>query len=163
MFDLIPKILPKFRYPKRILELLNSKSTPPFEKKKPNVNGIAKEKKKSYDSSKKFQAKWGTKLTWIEGLIPKSGFIHNVKCKVYSLIENKGKIVGCKWDILTKHVGHRIVVWDLLRFGLKKGGTYIAKDCAHLKNMKLCVQRGPNSILAQLNKLVNEGIEKWFN
>jgi hypothetical protein len=47
--------------------------------------------------------------------------------------------------------------------GLKKGGTYIAKDCAHLKNTKLCVQRGPNSILAQLNKLVNEGIEKWFN
>jgi hypothetical protein len=46
MFDVIPEILPKFRYPKRILELLNSKSTPPFEKKKPNVNGIAKEKKK---------------------------------------------------------------------------------------------------------------------
>jgi hypothetical protein len=149
MFDVIPKILPKFIYPKRILKLLNSKSNPPFEKKKPNVNGIAKEKKESYDSTKKFQAKWASKLTWIEGLIAKSGFIHNVKCKVCSLIKNKGKIVGRKWDILTKHVGHRIVVWDLLRFGVKKGGTYIAKDCAHLKIMKLYVQRGHNSIFGQ--------------
>ncbi len=46
---------------------------------------------------------------------------------------------------------------------MKKGGIYIAKDCAHLKIMKLYVQRGHNSILAQVNKLVNEGIEKWFN
>jgi hypothetical protein len=80
MLDVIPKILPKFIYPKRILELLDSKSNPPFEKKKPNVDGIAKKKKKSYDSTKKFRAKWATKLTWAKGLIAKSGFSHNVKC-----------------------------------------------------------------------------------
>jgi len=26
-----------------------------------------------------------------------------VKCKGYSLVENKDKIVGCKWVVLTKH------------------------------------------------------------
>jgi hypothetical protein len=45
-----------------------------------------------------------------------------VRCKVYSLIENKDKIVKCKWDTLTKNVGCRIVVCDLLQFGMKKGG-----------------------------------------
>ncbi len=90
-------------------------------------------------------------------------WVHS-QCEMEGLfLDNKGKIVGCKWDILTKHVGYRIVVLDLLRFGVKNGGIYIAKDCAHLKNMKLYVQRGPNSILVQVNKLVNEGIEKWFN
>jgi hypothetical protein len=127
MFDVIPKILPKLIYPKKNLELLDSKFNPPFKKKKPNVNGIVKKKKKSYDSTKKFQAKWATKLTWPEGLIAKSGFIHNVKCKVCSLIENKGKIVGCKWNIFTNHVGHRIVGLDLLKFGVKKVGLTLQK------------------------------------
>jgi hypothetical protein len=45
-----------------------------------------------------------------------------VKCKVNSLIENKDKIVRCKWDTLTKHVGCRIVICDLPQFGMKKGG-----------------------------------------
>jgi hypothetical protein len=26
----------------------------------------------------------------------------------------------CMWDILTKHVGHMIVIWDLPRFAMKK-------------------------------------------
>jgi hypothetical protein len=137
MFDVIPKILPKFIYPKRILELLDSKANPPFEKKKPNVDGIVKKEKKSYVSTKTFQAKWATKLTRVEGLIAKSGFIHNVKCKVCSLIKNKGKIVGCKWDIFTKHVGHRIVVWDLLRFVVRKGGTY-KRLCPFEKHKVIC-------------------------
>jgi hypothetical protein len=55
MFDVIPKILPKFIYPKRILELLDSKSNPPFVKKKPNVNGIAKEKKSPMITPKSFK------------------------------------------------------------------------------------------------------------
>jgi hypothetical protein len=57
------------------------------------------------------------------------------RCGVYSLIQNKDKIVKCKWDTLTKHLSHRIVVCDLLRLGVKKGGggEYIGKDYAHLK------------------------------
>lgn len=55
------------------------------------------------------------------------------------MIENKGKIVGCKWDTLTKYVGHRIVV---LKVGMKKGGEYNTKYGAKLKNIKLYAQRG---------------------
>jgi hypothetical protein len=80
-----------------------------------------------------------------------------MKCKVCYLIESKDKIIGCKWDTLTKHAGRKIVVRDLLRLGVKEGGTYIAIDCAHLQNMRLYGQRGPKSILTQINKHVGEG------
>jgi hypothetical protein len=52
-------------------------------------------------------------------------------------------------NTLTKLVGCRIVVWNLPKLGMKKGGKYIPKDCAHLKNLKLYAQRGPKSILAE--------------
>ncbi len=76
------------------------------------------------------------------------GFIHTVRCRVCLLIEGKDKIVGCKWNTLAKHQGRKISHHDLPRLGVKKGGEYIAKDCAHLKNMRSCAQRGPHSILA---------------
>jgi hypothetical protein len=60
-------------------------------------------------------------------------------------------------NTLTKHVGCGIVVWNLPKFGMKKGGEYIAKDCAQLKNMKLYAQRGSKSILAKMNNLMGEG------
>jgi hypothetical protein len=112
------------------------------------VDGIGKKlRKKSCDSSRKFQAKWVAKLPWAEGLVAGGWIIQIVKCIVCSLIENKDKIVRCKWDILTKHVSHRIVVCDLLRLGVKKGREYIAKDCAHLINMRLWAQWGPNFVI----------------
>jgi hypothetical protein len=64
-----------------------------------------------------------------------NGIIEIVRCKVCSLVENKEKIIKCKWDTLTKDASHRIVVHDLLQLGVKKGEEYIAKYCAHLKNM----------------------------
>lgn len=121
------------------------------------MDGIWKKQKKSYDSTKKFQVEWASKLPWVKGILVEGGFIHTMRCKVYTLIENKNKIVGCMWDILTKHVGCRITIWDLPRFKMKKGGTYIAKDCGHLKNMILYAQRGPQSVLTQVNKLMGEG------
>jgi hypothetical protein len=61
------------------------------------------------------------------------------------------------WDIFTKHVGRRIVIQDWLRFGMKKGGTYIAKDCGHLKIMTWYAKRGLKSVLTQVNKPMGEG------
>jgi hypothetical protein len=58
-----------------------------------------------------------------------------VKCRVYSLIEKKEKIMGCKWDTLTKqHVSQ-----DMPNLGVKKDGEYIAKNYVHMKNMILYV------------------------
>jgi len=53
-----------------------------------------------------------------------SGIIQIVRCKVCSLVENKDKIMRCKWDILTKHVNHRIAIHDLLQLGVKRGGIH---------------------------------------
>ncbi len=42
------------------------------------------------------------------GLMSNGAFdIHNVRCRVYYLIE-KNKIIGYKWDTLNKHQGHKI-------------------------------------------------------
>ncbi len=44
--------------------------------------------------------------------------------------------------------------------GVKKDGTYIVTYCAHLKKMILYAQRGPKSILTQVNKPMGEGNRK---
>ncbi len=57
----------------------------------------------TYDNTQKFQIEWATKVPWAEGIVCKDGMINLVECRVYSLIEKKEKIMGCKWDTLTKH------------------------------------------------------------
>ncbi len=89
-----------------------------------------------YDNTQKFQIEWATKVPWVEGIACKDGMINLVKCRVYFLIEKKEKIMGCKWDTLTKH---QIVSQHMPSLGVKKGGEYIAKKCAHMKNVILYV------------------------
>jgi len=118
------------------IEIFVSKVDPTSKKQKKDVK---KPKKRSYDNTRKFQTEWATSLPWAEGFVSNGSFIHIVRCKVCFLIKNKYKIIGCKWDTLAKHQGCRIAAWDLLKLGVKKGEKFIAKDCAHLKNMKLYV------------------------
>jgi hypothetical protein len=70
--------------------------------------------------------------------------------RFYFLIEKMEKIVGCKWDTLTKHQGCKIAMWGP-HLEVKKGGGYIVKNCAHLKNMRLYHQHVSRSILKQLH------------
>jgi hypothetical protein len=63
-----------------IVELLDFRFDPqvdPLRKKqKLGVDGIGKKPyKKSYDSNRKFQEKWSTKLPWVEGLMVVGGII----------------------------------------------------------------------------------------
>jgi hypothetical protein len=55
----------------------------------------------------------------------------------YFFIKNKDETINCKWNILSKCQGCRIVVCDMLRLGVKKCEEYVAKDYAHLKNVWL--------------------------
>ncbi len=57
-------------------------------------------------------------------------------------------------------MGCKIVVQNLPKHGMKKGGEYIVKDCAHSKNMQLYAQRGSNSILPEMNNPMGEGNQK---
>ncbi len=90
----------------------------------------------------------------------KDGMITLVECVIYFLIEKKGKIMGCKWDTLTKHQGCQIVSRDMLNLEVKKGREYIAKDCAHLKTMKLYAKKGSKFVLVQVNRPIGEGNRK---
>jgi hypothetical protein len=132
--------------PNEVVELFNSQLNQALKRWKLDFDG--KNPKKSYDATHKFHIEWATKLSWAKDIVLEGGFIHTMRCRVWLLIEGKDKIVGCKWDTLTKHQCHKIAHHDLPRLGVKKGGEYITKDCAHLKNMKLYAQRGPHSILA---------------
>jgi hypothetical protein len=71
--------------------------------------GLKRNRKKSYDSTKKFQAKWANNLPWAKGLMNERGFIQSVKSIVCSSVKCNDKIVGCKWDTLTKHASCKIV------------------------------------------------------
>lgn len=62
-----------------------------------------KKSKISYDNTWKFQIEWATKSLWVQGFVLNGLFIHNVRCKVCSLTENNEKIIGYKWDIVTKY------------------------------------------------------------
>lgn len=44
-----------------------------------------------------------------------------------------------------------------VKLGLKIGQEYIAKDCTHLKNLRLYAHRGSKLILVQVTRLVREG------
>jgi hypothetical protein len=51
-----------------------------------------------------------SKLPLVKNLVNERGFIQSVKCMVCFLIESKDKIVGCKWDTLTKHANRGIAM-----------------------------------------------------
>jgi hypothetical protein len=118
------------------IELFDSKVNPASNKQKTDVK---KPQIFFNDNTRKFQTEWATRLPWAEGLMLDGSFIHTMRCRVCFLIKNKCTIVGCKWDILTKHQGHKIVAWNLLKLGVKKGLKTIAKDCADLKKIQLYV------------------------
>jgi hypothetical protein len=67
------------------------------------------------------------KLPWVKGFVAIGGIIQTMRCIICSFIENKDKIVECKWNILTKHVGYRIAIFDLPQFGIKKGGNTLLR------------------------------------
>ncbi len=76
----------------------------------------------NYDTTKKFQDSWATKLPWAELCVRLDGSLHIVKCKICSEVERKNKLLFVKWDSLGKHASHRKVAKDLrtLQLGYQK-------------------------------------------
>lgn len=64
---------------------------------------------------------------------------YNGDWRIYSLIDNEKKIIGCKWATLTKHQGCQIAMSNMCQLKMRKCGTHIVEDYAHFKNMKLHV------------------------
>lgn len=88
------------------MKLFNLQSDPHLKKQK---NEMKINPKNLVIVQKKFQIEWLAKLPWANSLVAKGGFSHY---EVYGkfVIKNKETIMGCKWDTLTKHQRHRIVV-----------------------------------------------------
>jgi len=108
---------------------------------------VGKKQRKNYDSTCKFQMVWAVKLPWAEAVLASDGVLQMVKCTICSDIDKKPCILGPKWDTLTKHEGRRKAKIDMPKFGVKKGQSYIVKDCRHRKNMRLHLAKKPTSIL----------------
>jgi hypothetical protein len=117
------------------VDLANPQFDPRKKKQKLSVDGNVKKSKRSYD---KVLSIMGNFVAIGRKFNGQGGVIHSVRCRVYYLIQNKDKIVKCKWDTLTKHLGHRLVVYDLLRLGVKKGGEEVhCKRLYPFENMRL--------------------------
>jgi len=64
-------------FTKEVVEVLDQNLSPP------KIN-----KTRAYESKKKFQVSWATKLPWVDLWVESNGFVHIIKCKNYSKIEH---------------------------------------------------------------------------
>ncbi len=103
----------------------------PHEKSLPNIHPLEGlhpiksrlgGKKWNYDTTKKIQDSWSTKLPWAELCVRLDGSLHIVKCRICSEVARKNKVLSAKWDSWGKHASHRKVVKDLrtLQLGYQK-------------------------------------------
>jgi hypothetical protein len=62
-----------------------------------------RKKRKLNERSRKFQDTWMTKLPWIEFVFDEKGEVQQVRCRVYTYVEGKQKLLATKLDSLLKH------------------------------------------------------------
>jgi hypothetical protein len=67
----------------------------------------------------------------VEGVLAIDGVLHNVRCKVYTIIDRIICLLVPKWDILMNHEGKRKAKKDLLKIVIKKSEWYNIKSCKH--------------------------------
>jgi hypothetical protein len=73
------------------------------------VEGVAKKRKVSYETTQKFQFNYVTCLPWVECVKGEDGLVDFVKCQVYNIIDKQNKILMPKWDMFKKLVDN--VMW----------------------------------------------------
>ncbi len=95
----------------------------------PNAPSV---KKKNYDTNRKFKESWPVKLPWTRFCLGSNRSLHSIKCKIYSKVERKDKILATKWDYFCKHVGWQKVL-NNIGINVKKGEWYYSKYCKHTK------------------------------
>lgn len=109
------------------------------------VLALIKKIKKAYDMKKHFQDTWVIKLPWGKNIFGSNGKVVQVRCKVYSLINGKYKLLVAKLDSLWKHVGcHKALV---AMQGVKVGEQYFLKSNADVANEKFFFAKGSKIVL----------------
>ena len=124
---------------------------------------VAEEKaarpKRSYKATRKFHETWAAQLTWAELFRGSDGLFESVKCVVCLQVTGKPKILGPKWDTLSKHSGKRKATKNLPE-GIKKGQWYIAKNCKHLRFERIYAARNTVTVAQQLAVVKGERARK---
>jgi hypothetical protein len=78
-----------------------------------------------------------------------------MKCKFFSEVEHKDKLLALKWNSLQKHVNKKKV--DKPMKWVKKIEWYISKNCKHSKNKTTYAFKSKEFVLQQMsNGLVGE-------
>jgi len=54
------------------------------------------------------------------------GHVHVINYIVCSTFNKKPKILGPKWDTLTKHEGMKKTTFDMKKYNVKKGDWYVS-------------------------------------
>jgi hypothetical protein len=62
-----------------------------------------KKKNKEAEIKKVFKEEWATQFPWAKPMVDLTSEIQVVRCKVYSLVESKDKILNLEKDGLQKH------------------------------------------------------------
>jgi len=106
-----------------------------------------KKPKTNYDATRRFQNEWAVKLMWAKPIRGTDGRVHLVKCTVCSTFDKNPKILGPKWDTLTKYEGKRKAAFDMKKYNVKKGDWYISKTSRHQVNLRLFSARQSTSVL----------------
>jgi hypothetical protein len=110
-----------------------------------------KKSKPNYDRARRFQLEWQARLPWAEGVLSEDGKLHMVKCRTYTTVDGREKLLAPKLDTLLKYEGRRRAAENMSAKGLKKGEVYVLKSCRHQHNSAIFAARKPNSILKQVN------------
>jgi hypothetical protein len=106
---------------------------------------LARKRKKSYKLNKHLQDSWAAKLPWAEAVMGADGRISQVRCKVYSFVERREKLLVPKIDSLWKHAGRRKALCDSTK--VKKGKYYYLGHNQHMKNENIYYAKVGESIL----------------
>ena len=115
--------------------------------------------KRSSEATRKFQETWAARLPSAELYRGSNGLFESVKCVICSLVTGKPKILGPKWDTLSKHGGKRKATKNLLQ-GIKKGQWYVAKNCKHLRYERIYASRNTVTVAQQLAVVKGERARK---
>jgi hypothetical protein len=104
-----------------------------------------KKKGKNYELNYHFQDSWATRLPSTKSVVGAKRKITQVKCKVCSIIDGRGKLLVAKLDFLWKHVGRKLATIAFV--GVVMGNIYFLKTYQHMINEKLYVQRRKDFVL----------------
>ncbi len=78
----------------------------------------------------------------------KNGRMRMVRCKIYSIIERRDKLLVPKLDYLVKHLGSKKCI--VAKNGIVVGEYFTCPTIQHMKNERLYGSIGQNTIATQV-------------